>query len=116
MTDPYRLERRWAIVTRWPDYGEVTFTVYQSGVISDVIPSDTPLTDSFSSIEGFDLLGADPFPYGQPAVPLIDALHGGIDPVGYMLVAYPKYGPGRYMHTTGEVLSIRDAPDHGARA
>ena len=105
--------KRWAIRAQWPNYGIVTFTVFDTGIIDEIDPPNSPLAREFSSIEGFDLANVMPAALGggRAAVAIGEAVHGEVDVTGCSVVGYPVYGPGRYIHSAGTVISIERATD-----
>lgn len=103
--------KRATVHTHWPDDGEVTFVVLEDGTITEVVPSDTPLAERFSAIEGFDISGASPLPtVAGAAIQVGEAVRGEVDVTGCSVVAYPRRGVASPVHSTGRVVAIEPAP------
>lgn len=99
------------IQTQWLEHGAVTFTVLENGVITEVSPANSPLAERFSSIAGFDVLGASPMPtIANAAIQVGEAVRSEVDVVGCSVVAYPRRGTASPVHSTGRVVAVEPAP------
>lgn len=104
-------DQRWEVRTRWPERGDVTFTVLENGTITEVTPADSPIAKRFSSIEGFDIPGASPLPtLAHAAIQVGEAVRGEVDVTDCSVVAYPRRGTTDPVHSAGSVVAVAPAP------
>lgn len=104
--------KRWKVSTLWEHYGKVDFIVFDSGVISETAPADSPLNGQFSAIQGFDIGQPEYSPSNDAAVGIAEAVRGQVSVIGCYVVFYPMHGPGRYIYSGGVVTSITTATPH----
>lgn len=99
------------IQTRWPEHGDVGFTLREDGTITQVTPGSSTLAERFSSIEGFDISGASPLPtVARAAIQVGEAVRGEVDVIGCSVVARPRRGTVTSVHSAGRVVAIAPAP------